>query len=65
MRVMATIGIWDQELLSQALTHFATGNSATGAAELGRRPTGIKAAGIALFRGTRRDLGYTEIATFS
>ena len=54
---MAAIGIWDQELLRQAMTHFATGNPATGAAELGRRPTGIQAAGIAPFRGKRRDLG--------
>ena len=36
LRLMAAFGIWDQELFRQAVTHFATGYPATGAAELGR-----------------------------
>jgi hypothetical protein len=36
LKLMAAFGIWDQELFRQAVTHFATGYPATGAAELGR-----------------------------
>ncbi|MFM9047784.1 MAG: tetratricopeptide repeat protein, partial [Cyanobium sp.] len=36
LRVMAAFGIWDRELFSQAVSHFATGYPATGAADLGR-----------------------------
>jgi len=36
LRLLATFGIWDQDLFRQAVTHFATGYPATGAAELGR-----------------------------
>ncbi len=36
LKLLATFGIWDRELFSQAVTHFATGYPATGAAELGR-----------------------------
>jgi tetratricopeptide (TPR) repeat protein len=36
LKLLAAFGIWDRELFSQAVTHFATGYPATGAAELGR-----------------------------
>ena len=36
LRLLAAFGIWDQELFRQAVTHFATGYPARGAAELGR-----------------------------
>jgi Tfp pilus assembly protein PilF len=36
LKLLAAFGIWDRELLGQAVTHFATGYPATGAAELGR-----------------------------
>ena len=36
LKVMAAFGIWDRELFSQAVTHFATGYPATGAVEMGR-----------------------------
>jgi tetratricopeptide (TPR) repeat protein len=36
LKLLAAFGIWDQELFRQAVTHFATGYPATGAAELGR-----------------------------
>jgi tetratricopeptide (TPR) repeat protein len=36
LKLMAAFGLWDRELFSQAVTHFATGYPATGAAELGR-----------------------------
>ncbi len=36
LKLMAAFGLWDQELFRQAVTHFATGYPATGAAELGR-----------------------------
>ena len=35
LKLLAAFGIWDRELFSQAVTHFATGYPATGAAELG------------------------------
>jgi hypothetical protein len=40
LKLLAAFGIWDRELFSQAVTHFATGYPATGAAELGPRPFG-------------------------
>ena len=36
LRLMAAFGLWDRELFRQAVTHFATGYPATGAADLGR-----------------------------
>ena len=36
LKVMAAFGLWDRELFSQAVTHFATGYPATGAVDLGR-----------------------------
>jgi hypothetical protein len=36
LKLLAAFGIWDRELFSQAVSHFATGYPATGAAELGR-----------------------------
>ena len=36
LKLLAAFGIWDRELFSQAVTHFATGYPATAAAELGR-----------------------------
>jgi tetratricopeptide (TPR) repeat protein len=36
LKLLAAFGIWDRELFSQAVTHFATGYPATGVAELGR-----------------------------
>ena len=36
LKLLAAFGIWDRELFSQAVAHFATGYPATGAAELGR-----------------------------
>jgi tetratricopeptide (TPR) repeat protein len=36
LKLLAAFGIWDRELFSQAVTHFATGYPATGPAELGR-----------------------------
>ena len=36
LKLLAAFGIWDRELFSQAVTHFATGYPATGAVELGR-----------------------------
>jgi tetratricopeptide (TPR) repeat protein len=36
LKLLAAFGLWDQELFRQAVTHFATGYPATGAAELGR-----------------------------
>jgi tetratricopeptide (TPR) repeat protein len=36
LKLLAAFGIWDRELFSHAVTHFATGYPATGAAELGR-----------------------------
>ncbi|MCP9785823.1 tetratricopeptide repeat protein [Cyanobium sp. N5-Cardenillas] len=36
LKLMAAFGLWDRELFRQAVTHFATGYPATGAAELGR-----------------------------
>jgi tetratricopeptide (TPR) repeat protein len=36
LKLLAAFGIWDRELFSQAVTHFATGYPATGAAELER-----------------------------
>ena len=36
LKLLAAFGIWDRELFSQAVTHFATGYPATGAEELGR-----------------------------
>ncbi len=36
LKLLAAFGIWDRELFSQAVVHFATGYPATGAAELGR-----------------------------
>jgi len=36
LKLLAAFGIWDRELFSQAVTHFATGYPATEAAELGR-----------------------------
>jgi tetratricopeptide (TPR) repeat protein len=36
LKLLAAFGIWDQELFSQAVSHFGTGYPATGAAELGR-----------------------------
>jgi tetratricopeptide (TPR) repeat protein len=36
LKVMAAFGIWDRELFSQAVTHFATGYPATSAVEMGR-----------------------------
>ena len=40
LKVMAAFGIWDRELFSQAVTHFATGYPATGAVEMGPSPAG-------------------------
>ncbi len=36
LKLLAAFGIWDRELFSQAVTHFATGYPATGAVDLGR-----------------------------
>ena len=36
LKLLAAFGIWNSELFSQAVTHFATGYPATAAAELGR-----------------------------
>jgi hypothetical protein len=36
LKLLAAFGIWDRELFSQAVSHFATGYPATAAAELGR-----------------------------
>jgi tetratricopeptide (TPR) repeat protein len=36
LKLLAAFGIWDRELFSQSVTHFATGYPATAAAELGR-----------------------------
>ena len=36
LKLLAAFGIWDRELFSQAVTHFATGYPATGAVEMGR-----------------------------
>jgi hypothetical protein len=36
LKLLAAFGIWDRELFSRAVAHFATGYPATGAAELGR-----------------------------
>ena len=36
LKLLAAFGIWDRELFQQAVTHFATGYPARGAAELGR-----------------------------
>jgi hypothetical protein len=36
LKLLAAFGIWDRELFSQAVSHFATGYPATGTAELGR-----------------------------
>jgi hypothetical protein len=51
LRLMAAFGIWDRELLREAVNQFATGYPATGASELVRRETGMQAAGNALFSG--------------
>ncbi|MFN9623153.1 MAG: tetratricopeptide repeat protein [Cyanobacteriota bacterium] len=36
VKLLSAFGIWDHNLFRQAVTHFATGYPATGAAELGR-----------------------------
>jgi tetratricopeptide (TPR) repeat protein len=36
LKLLAAFGIWDRELFSQAVSHFATGYPVTAAAELGR-----------------------------
>jgi hypothetical protein len=40
LKLLAAFGIWDRELFSQAVTHFATGYPATGAVEIEPSPAG-------------------------